>query len=86
MYECSRLLNESTHVKKFISWPHFMIAAIIVLLIAWAFNRNFDSGFWITAAIVALLIFVNGMIAMFEDDRPDGFNVPESDSEDRKDD
>ena len=71
-------------MKKFISWPHFLVSAAIVLLIAWLFNRDFGAGFWITAAIVALCILVNGVIAAIEDDRPGGFNVPDPESKNHK--
>ena len=64
-------------MRKIVSWPYFVIASLIVLATAWFINGDIGKGFWITSAIVAIALVVNGIIAAFEDDQPGGFNAPD---------
>lgn len=69
-------------MRKFISWPHFLAFAVIVLLVAWFLNQGFGTGFWVTAAVVAVLVLINGIVAAIEDDQAGGFNSSDSESKD----
>jgi hypothetical protein len=63
-------------MKNYIDWRTFFIAVVIVGLLALIANKLFSVNFWLMFPLVAIVIFINGLIAHFEDERPGGFNNP----------
>ena len=56
-----------------------VIGLSVAALIAWGLCHWAKLPFWGAFAIVVGSMFINGVIAQFEDDAPGGFNNPSSD-------
>lgn len=71
-------------MNKLIDWKAFLIGVSIAGLIALLVMKFIGLNFWITFILVAFAMFINGLIAEWEDNRPGGFNNPSSAKKDKK--
>lgn len=63
-------------ITKIIHWPIFLLSVGLILIAARIFSGGFGVAFWIAAAVLAVAVLINGIVAIFEDERPGGFNNP----------
>ena len=62
--------------RKIIHWPILLTVSGLVLIAARLFAGSFGNVFWVTVAVITIAILVNGIVAIFEDEQPGGFNNP----------
>jgi len=55
-----------------------LIGMSFAVLAAWGLSHWTELSFWAAFAIVAGSMFINGIVAQFEDEAPGGFNNPRS--------
>jgi len=58
--------------------PSFFIAMSIAAVIACVVQNLFSISYWIAFLIALSALLINGIVALFEDELPGGFNNPRS--------
>ena len=61
-----------------------LISIAVIFVIGYLLHYLSGMSLWISVLIVAAGVFVNGLIAEWEDNRPGGFNNPSSEENERQ--
>ena len=70
-------------MKTSFSPKHFLIGLVVCMLAGLIFAMLFHVSFWLGVVIAAVGMFLNGLIAEWEDRQPGGFLNPTKEPKDR---